>query len=139
MYSVQGLKRKYFHPAALLTNPGTIWVSPSSRLPVPAEFAFSPMRRLAALGIGSQTDAPTSGVARREFLGRIGSARRGKRAWTFQEWALAYEIGLTWEGSPDHVNLENIKTPTACLFLRDAQTRRPTYGLDSPNPSRCSS
>lgn len=34
-----------------------------------------------------------------------------KRAWTFQEWALAYELGLTWEGSASLVNLANIKTP----------------------------
>lgn len=34
-----------------------------------------------------------------------------KRAWTFQEWALAYELGLTWEGSTNLVNLANIKTP----------------------------
>jgi len=34
-----------------------------------------------------------------------------KRAWTFREWALAYELRLTWEGSTNLVNLANIKAP----------------------------
>ncbi|KAE8445988.1 hypothetical protein EG329_012627 [Mollisiaceae sp. DMI_Dod_QoI] len=31
------------------------------------------------------------------------------RAWTFQEWTMAAEIEITWEGIPNHGGLQNIK------------------------------
>ena len=34
-----------------------------------------------------------------------------KRAWTFQEWTLAYELTLSWEGSTKFINLARIKVP----------------------------
>ncbi|KAF2457730.1 heterokaryon incompatibility protein-domain-containing protein [Lineolata rhizophorae] len=46
-----------------------------------------------------------------EFERNIHKWMYWKRAWTFQGWALAYELGLTWEGSTNLVNLANIKAP----------------------------
>ena len=33
-----------------------------------------------------------------------------RRAWTFQEWALSYEISLSWEANPELTNLANAKS-----------------------------
>lgn len=32
-----------------------------------------------------------------------------RRAWTFQEWALSYEISVSWEGNPQLINLSSVK------------------------------
>lgn len=44
-----------------------------------------------------------------ELDGKIDGWAYFRRAWTFQEWSLSYEISLSWEGNPQLINLSSAK------------------------------
>jgi hypothetical protein len=63
----------------------------------------------------------------REFEKNIHRWTYWRRAWTFQEWTLAHEISLAWEGATELVNLAGVKGP-----ILKAATMMAIYKLQNP-------